>query len=148
MAFLTFGGTFLKFGADFLTFGNDAAPPVTPVRRGDDAFRSAGARERFWAEQAEELLQDRLEQLPEVAKKPKRARKRFAQAFLQRVEAFDLPVARVDTLTALLADLTAPQPDYTALAKAAAEWLDRMARDKRRWRDNRDMLALMELGAL
>ena len=126
----------------------DETTPVATVPRGDDAFRSAGKREEFWAEQAEEWLADKMEQLPEVAKRPARARRRFAEAFLQGVDRFDLPQPRVDALQALLADLTAPAPDYTALAMQAAEWMKRMAREKRRWRDDRDMRALMLLGAI
>lgn len=122
---------------------------VAAVPRGDDAaFRSAGKREEFWAAKAEEWLADRLEQLPKVAKQPRRARRRFAEALLQRVEAVDLPPARVDALQALLAGLTAPAPDYTALALQAQEWMRRLAREKRQWRDARDVQALIELGAL
>lgn len=126
----------------------DDLAPILSLPRGDDAFRSAGKREQFWAEQAEEWLEDKMEQIPAVAQRPKRARRRFAEAFLQGVERYDLPPARVDALQALLADLTAPAPDYTALAMAAAEWMQRMAREKRRWRDERDINALIALGAL
>ena len=148
MAYLTFGGNRLTFGANPLIFGTGAA---TTAPRGDDAFRTSGARERFWAGKAEEYLQDRLEELPRIAKRPKRARRRFAEAFLEGVEAYDLPQPRVDALTAILSDLTAPAPDYTALALAVQEYLDRMAREKRAWRqmrDERDIKALQALGEL
>lgn len=145
MAYLTFGGNRLTFGANPLIFGTGAAATAP---RGDDAFRTSGARERFWAGKAEEYLQDRLEELPRIAKRPKRARRRFAEAFLQGVEAYDLPQPRVDALTALLSDLTAPAPDFTSLALAAQEYLTRMAREKRVWRDERDIMALKALGEL
>ena len=130
MANLAFGANRLTFGANPLVFGTGDAPVVS-APRGDDAFRTSGTRERFWAEKAQEWLEDKLEQLPQVAKRPKRARRRFAEAFLQGVEAYDLPQPRVDVLTALLGDLTAPAPDFTALAIATQEYLDRMAREKR-----------------
>lgn len=145
MAYLTFGGNRLTFGANPLIFGTGAAATAP---RGDDAFRTSGARERFWAGKAEEYLQDRLEELPRIAKRPKRARRRFAEAFLQGVEAYDLPQPRVDALTAILSDLTAPAPDFTALALAAQEYLTMMAREKRVWRDERDIMALKALGEL
>ena len=147
MALLTFGAETLTFGGINLVFG-DGDTPVVSVPRGDDAFRSSGVRERFWAERAEEWLEERLEQIPQVAQRPKRARRRFAEALLQRVEAEDIPQARVDTLRALLDDLTAPAPDYTALALDAQEWLAQMARAKRQWRDERDIKALQALGVL
>ena len=145
MAYLTFGGNRLTFGANPLIFGTGASATAP---RGDDAFRTSGARERFWAGKAEEYLQDRLEELPRIAKRPKRARRRFAEAFLEGVEAYDLPQPRVDALTAILSDLTAPAPDYTALALAAQEYIERMAREKRVWRDERDIMALKALGEL
>jgi hypothetical protein len=148
MAFLTFGGNQLTFGGIPLVFGTGVTPPTPSTGRGDDAFRSSGVRERFWAEKAEDWLQERLEQIPQVAKRPKRARRRFAEALLQRVEAEDIPQPRVDALAALLTALVAPAPDYTALALDAQEWLSQMARVRRQWRDERDIAALQALGEL
>lgn len=119
------------------------------AQRGDGGgFGSAGARERFWADKASEWLEEKLERLPQMADRPKRARRRFAEAILEQVETEDIPQPRVDALTTLLAALTAPAPDYTALALDAQEWLAHMARAKRQWRDERDIAALQALGEL
>ncbi len=127
--------------------GTSTAAGVSPaaavtVRRGDDA----GARERFWAAKAEDWLEERLEQVPAVAKRPKRARRRFVEAFLTQAEAMDLP--RVDALAEMMAGLMAPQADYTDLAAAMMEYLARVRRERRKWRDERDIRALMALGEL
>lgn len=115
--------------------------PVT-VRRGDDA----GLRERFWKAKAEEWLAEHLEQLPAVARKPRRARRRFVEAFMEQAEALDLP--RINALETMMAGLTAPTPDHTALALAMMDYLARVRRERRRWRENRDIEALMALGEL
>lgn len=125
------------------------APDVSVIdavtfRRGDDA----GSRERFWAGKSEEWLKAKVSRIEAVSRKPRRARVRFAEAFLEAIDDHALPEARVDALTSLIADLTAPAPDYTALAMAAREWLDRIAREKRQWRDSRDVRALIALGAI
>lgn len=120
-------------------------PDAVTVRRGEDGG-GAGARERFWAAKAEEWLEERLEQVPQIARRPKRARRRFIEAFLTQAEAMDLP--RVDALADMMAGLVAPQPDYTDLAAAMMEYLARARRERRKWRDERDIRALMALGEL
>lgn len=134
-----YGNTLSLYGNPLVLYADGV--PVT-VRRGDDA----GARERFWKARAEEWLAERLEQVPAIAKRPRRARRRFVEAFLEQAEAWELP--RIAALETMMADLIAPQPDYTALALEMAEYLERTRRERRRWREGRDVMALMALGEL
>lgn len=117
------------------------------VRRGDDG----GERERFWRRKAEEWLEDYLEKLPEVAKKPARTRRRAAKRLLEDAEAMAAqipPLApRIDYIAALVRQLAEPRPDYTALATAIAAQMEQVEAEKRARRRKRDLEAVLLLAA-
>ncbi len=111
--------------------------------RGDDAFRSSGQRERFWKERAEEQLDDLLDRVQEAAKEPRKARQEVAEAFAL-IEWEELPQA--PKTREMLAQLVAPQPDYTVIAAlviAQREQIERERRIRRKRRDEASLMAIM-----
>ena len=112
--------------------------------RGDDAYRSHGARAALWATKAEEWLQERLDDAVEAASKPAKARKRFVATFAEQIETRALAPQLSDPVAALVERLTAPIVDYTAFAIAAQAEIDRLNKIKtRRRRDAEALLAMV-----
>ncbi len=119
----------------------------TQIRRvgGDDA---PSAREQFWRKQAEKWLEERIVEAPKVAKRSKKKRKAFVQAFL--ADASEILAKspefepRIDHVKALVTQLDAPRPDYTALAQLAAKVQQEQALRARR---ERDLAAVLILAA-
>jgi hypothetical protein len=129
----------LWLGAGILA-GVQGAPEPQAAPRGDDAFHTSGARDRFWQAKAEEELQDLLEQAQDAVSKPVAARQAIADDFAL-VEWRELPQA--PQIGALLAQLTAPQPDYTALAASILAEMERARMNARRKRDIEAIMVLM-----
>lgn len=111
---------------------------ISAIPRGDDAFRTSGQRERFWKRKAEEELQDLLERVEDVVRKPVAVRRAVVDDFAL-VEWETLPVA--PKTREMLAKLDDPQPDYTAIA--ALVLIQRQ--EMRRARKRRDEDALMRI---
>lgn len=133
---LTLYGETLTLYGNALALYTDAGPVAAP--RGDDAFRSAGERERFWQRKAETELQDLLDRVEAVVRKPVAVRKAVVEEFAL-VEWEDLPVA--PKTREMLAKLDDPQPDYTAIA--ALVLIQRQ--EMRLARKRRDEAALMHI---
>ena len=119
---------------------------VSAAPRGDDAFASSGARERFWARKAEEWLEEHLPELKEAAKAPKAKRKRIARAVIADVIEAPAPYrpqinAALEIARRLLA------PDYTALAMQVAAELAAIEAVRTQIRRRRDMEAVLLLVA-
>jgi len=117
--------------------------------RGDDAFGSSGARERFWRKRAEDWLQENLPELQDAISAPKRERKRIARDFLAAVpETNDSELRPVLTAAANIARaLLAPAPDYTALAMQVAHEMALVEQAKAKRRRQRDAEAILLLVA-
>jgi hypothetical protein len=107
---LSLYGNKLSLYGNILALYTDAGPVAPP--RGDDAFRSAGERERFWQRKAEAELQDLLDRVEAVVRKPVAARMAVVEDFAL-VEWEDLPIA--PKTREMLAKLDDPQPDYTGI---------------------------------
>lgn len=144
-------GTVSIFGAvsgliDFSGSATGTGPVQVVVARGDDAFASSGARERFWARKAEEWLEEHLPDLKEAAQAPKAKRKRIARAVIADVIEAPAPYrpqinAALEIARRLLA------PDYTALAMQVAAELAAIEAVRTQIRRRRDMEAVLLLVA-
>lgn len=125
------------------------APSV--AQRGDDAFRSNGARERFWRRKAEEWLEDHLEQTLRATKKKKSARKRAGTRIVAAANAAaaEMPeiAPKIDLIARFAAQLSAPDPDLMAIATAVAAQLEQVETEKRTRRRKRDLEAVLLLAA-
>ena len=140
MANLTFGANRLTFGGNVLVFGTGAVSP-----RGDDAFRSSGARERFWRKKAEDWLDEQLENVKRDERRSPTARKRVVRRFRANLDEYESVVA-MPLISDILRQMARPQPDYTALAMMIIAAQDAMARERimqRRKRDIETLLVLM-----
>ena len=119
--------------------------------RGDDAFRSSGAAQRFWRAKAAEWLEARLGAAQKATMAPARARRRVANRIVADVPAFvsALPEfdARVDALGMIAERLLAPSVDYSALAAQVAMEMEFVANWQRQQRRRRDIDALLVLAA-
>jgi len=116
---------------------------IGPVRpKGDDAFRTSGQRERFWKEQAEEALEALLDRVQGAVRQPQKARQEVAEAFAL-VEWESLPVA--PKTREMLAEMAAPQPDYTAIAALILAQRQEIERERSVRRKRRDEAALMAI---
>ncbi len=110
--------------------------------RGDDAFRSAGQRERFWRERADEQLEALLDRAAEAAREPRKARKQVVEAFAL-VEWEALPEAR--KTGEMLEALQAPQADYTLIAALVLSIRQEIEAERIKRRRKRDMEAVLLL---
>ena len=133
------------YGDPLALYGNalalyaDAAA-IAP--RGDDAFRTSGARDRFWQSKAEEELAELLEQAQEAVRAPVAARKAVAEEFAL-IEWQAMPQA--PQIGAMLEQLTAPTPDYTHLAAMILEQMQRIEAARIKARRKRDIEAVLLL---
>jgi len=119
----------------------DGYVEAVTTARGDDAYRSHGARRKLWESKAEEWLQERLGDAVEAASKPAKTRRRFVATLTQQIETRALAPQLSDPVAALVERLTAPIVDYTAFAIAAQAEIDRLHKIKTRRR--RDMEAVL-----
>ena len=128
-----------------------------PVGRGDDApgMRYGNEREGFWRKKADDWLEEYLDRIPEVAKQPKRKKRKLAaefeaefakisQEFMANSE--EIP-ARVDAVAGLIEQLKQPSPDYSALAAMVADIQAQIQADRTRRRRKRDIEAVLILAA-
>jgi hypothetical protein len=116
--------------------------------RGDDAFRSSGAREAFWRKRAEEALEEQLEALVAVSGegRSETSRRRVARRFRAKLEQFDAaPVVanNLPLISEVLREFTRPRPDYTALAVSIMAAQEAIARERIKARRKRDIEALL-----
>jgi hypothetical protein len=132
-----YGNTLTLYGHDLTLY---PAAVIASAPRGDDAFRTSGAREGFWKAKAEEELQGLLEQAQEAISKPVEARKAVADDFAL-IEWEALPQA--PQIGAVLSALVKPQPDYTALAAMIMAEMERLRIKARRKRDIEALMVLM-----
>lgn len=137
--FTLYGSTLTLYGDALALYGET---PAVSAPRGDDAFRTSGARDRFWQAKAEEELADLLEQAQEAVRAPVAARQAVADEF-QLIEWEDLPQAR--QIGEILQSLTAPQPDYTHLAALILAQMERIEAERTKARRKRDIEAVMLL---
>lgn len=128
------------FGAHTITGGE-----VITLRRGDDA---PSARERFWRAKQDEWEEQALKRVARAVSKPKKARKRFVADFLREIKADAVAASfgppRLDTV---IAGLSQPTPDYTALAAVVAAQLAEIEAERVQRRRKRDLEALLLLAA-
>lgn len=115
---------------------------VLEASRGDDAFRSHGARDRFWQAKAEEELEALLDQAEEVAGAPKQARQSVVESFAL-VEWEELPAA--PRTRDLLKSLKAKAPDYTHIAALVMGIRQQIEADRIKRRRKRDLEAVLLL---
>lgn len=134
MRLTLYGDTLSLYGNALALYGD----AVASIPRGDDAFRSSGERERFWKRKAAEELEDLLDRVEEVVRKPVAARMAVVDDFAL-VEWETLPVAA--KTREMLQRLDDPQPDYTAIA--ALVMIQRQ--EMRLARKRRDEGALMRI---
>lgn len=138
---LSLYGDKLTLNGDVLAlYLGDVVPVAAP--RGDDAFRTSGARERFWQAKAEEELGELLEHAEAALSAPVEARQAVADEF-QLIEWEDLPQAR--QIGEILSGLTAPQPDHTHLAALILAQMERIEAARIKARRKRDIEAIMVL---
>lgn len=128
------------------TFGaHTVSGDVVTVRRGDDA---PSPRERFWRAKQDEWEEQALKRVAQAVSKPKKARKRFVADFLREIEkdavAASFGPSRLDTV---IAGLSQPTPDYTALAAVIAAQLAEIEAERAKRRRKRDLEALLLLAA-
>lgn len=130
---------------------SDLSVSVRSGARGDDAFRSNGARERFWRRKAEEWLEDHLEQTLRATTRKKSARKRAATRIVAAASAaaVEMPeiAPRIDLIARFAAQLSAPDPDLIAIATAVAAQLEQVETERRTRRRKRDLEAVLLLAA-
>lgn len=128
------------FGAHTITGGE-----VITLRRGDDA---PSVRERFWRAKQDEWEEQALKRVARAVSKPKKARKRLVADFLREIEkdavAASFGPSRLD---AVIAGLSEPAPDYTALAAVVAAQLAEIEAERVQRRRKRDLEALWLLAA-
>lgn len=114
-------------------------------RGGDDA---PGARERFWRAKQDEWEEQALKRVAQAVSKPRKARKRFVADFLQEIEsdavAASFGPSRID---GIIAALSQPAPDYTALAAVVAAHLAEIEAERVKRRRKRDLEAVLMLAA-
>lgn len=115
---------------------------VLEASRGDDAFRSHGARNKFWQEKAEDELEALLDQAEEAAEAPKQTRQSVVEAFAL-VEWEELPAA--PRTRDLLQSLKAKAPDYTHIAALVIAIRQQIEADRTRRRRKRDLEAVLLL---
>lgn len=119
--------------------------------RGDDAFRSSGAREEFWRRKAEEWLDEHLQRVQSAAGEGRSARKRAARRIVEAAERalVEMPqiAPRIDMIAAFARQLAEERPDFTALAAAVAAQMAQVEAEKRARRRKRDLEAVLLLAA-
>lgn len=129
----------------------DLAATQRTAARGDDAFRTTGARERFWRQQAEEWLEEHYGRTLKATKAKRSARKRSAARIVAAAEAAsaEMPqiAPQIDILARFARQLAEPQPDLTAIATAVAAQLEQMERERTTRRRKRDLEAILLLAA-
>lgn len=142
---------FSPLGASPLAGENEPIAPVASPSRGDDPFRSSGARAAFWRAQAEQWAEDRLEAVKEAANSPVQARKRVTRVVEAEAPAklIEWPefAPQIDMIEALSQRLLAPSVDYTEIALAVAMQLEMLEARRRAARRKRDAEALLLLVA-
>lgn len=109
---------------------------------GDDAFRSSGARERFWRAKTEEDLEGLLERAEAAAEAPKATRKRVVEAFAL-IEWEKLPEA--PRTRDLLRKLEAKKPDHSGIAALVLAIRQQIEADRVKRRRKRDLEAVLLL---
>lgn len=122
------------YGNPLTLYGNVLTlyPAAVVAPRGDDAFRTSGARDSFWKAKAEAELAELLEAAQEAVRQPVAARQAVADDFAL-IEWEALPQA--PQIGAVLKALIKPQPDYTALAAMILAEMERLRIMARRKRD-------------
>lgn len=127
---------------DFDYVAEDGAVIAPP--RGDDAFRSHGARDRFWTRKAEDWLASRIAQVAEVARKPRKQRKRFIADFMRQTEilAPEWSIKQQDMAARIIETLKPADIDMAALGRAVQAYQAAM-RARRQRRDMESLAVLM-----
>lgn len=129
----------------------DVAVQTASRARGDDAFRSSGAREEFWRRKAEEWLEEHLQRVQsatgEGRSARKRAARRIAEAAERALEEMPQIAPRIDMIAAFARQLAEERPDFTALAAAVAAQMAQVEAEKRARRRKRDLEAVLLLAA-
>ena len=127
------------FGSHTITNGE-----VLALRRGGDD----SPRERFWRAKQDEWEEQALKRVAQAVSKPRKARKRFVADFLREIQddavAASVGPSRVD---GIIAALSQPAPDYTALAAVVAAHLAEIEAERVKRRRKRDIEAVLMLAA-
>lgn len=131
----------LTFNGDALTFGGDTLflfPGVqtVPRARGDDG----GVRRRFWRKEAEKWLEKRYEDAVEVIEKPRKARRKFARAFVRQAEEYSPVIGpQIDIMSGIIQRMDSS----VDMVELAGEMLVAMEQIRRRRRRNDDAVILL-----
>ncbi len=138
-------GDALLVNGNRLVFGVDE-PVIGTTPRGDDAFRSSGARERFWAAKAEEWLEDRLEEAREAVQEDEKAEfaaeigPKITTALMQWPEF----APAIDAVAKIATAMRAEEPDPAIWTLIAAVELQRkQVRIARKRRDEDALMLIM-----
>lgn len=117
--------------------------------RGDDAFRSAGATRKFWAEKADEWLEKSLSRVKAAAEKPVAARETVADDILSEASdrLIDWPAfaPQIDAVQRIAQRLAVPAVDYSEIARYIADQMQAVEAARRAMRRKRDLEAILML---
>lgn len=144
----TASGATVSYAYALLAGIASGAAPATGGR-GDDAFRSAGAARKFWADKADEWLEQSLDRIKAAAPKSEVAREAVADDILSEAgdRMMDWPAfaPQIDAVQRIAQRLAVPTVDYSEIARYIAEQMQAVEAARRVMRRKRDLEALLLL---